>query len=136
MNKNFNIKDSVIILFIIAIFFSVIAVFYTEIIKNNKIATSKKNFYLVREEILLNAENCFNKSNSWFFGGSCTKSPSLEDLMKYIISKHEIINPYDNSKGIMENPGSVLIKIEDKRFIISIDYDANGGIDIKENIIY
>ena len=36
----------------------------------------------------------------------------------------------------MENPGSVLIKIEDKRFIISIDYDANGGIDIKENIIY
>ena len=100
MNKNFNIKDSFIILFIIAIFFSVITVFYAEIIKNNKISTSKKNYYLVREVILLNAENCFNKSNSWLFGGSCAKSPRLEDLIKHIISKHEIINPYDNSKGI------------------------------------
>ena len=79
MKKILDIKDFFIILFIIAIFFSVITIFYSETLKNKKISIAKNNYYIVRNEILLNAQNCFNKSNSWFFGGSCSKQPPLED---------------------------------------------------------
>ena len=117
-------------LFILFIFTSVAWIFYSEILNNYKIAKVKKNFIIVKDELNENMKFCANKDKNWFFGGSCSQVPSLERIVQYIDTKHNIVNPYNNKIGLGDQPGSVLINIENNKIVISVDYDVDGGRDI------
>ena len=134
--ENFLFKDIIIILFIILIFVAVILVTYTEIIKNNDIRSAKNNFFFVKEEIFKSVNECKEKSNNWFFGGLCSQIPKKVNVSEYFNTSKKLINPHDGSNGIEGSPGSVLIQLEKNKFILSIDIDANGGIDIEQKIKY
>ena len=60
MNNGFLLskKDTLIIIFIFVVFSAVLYVFYTEIIKNNKIKNSKNNLYIVKNELLKEVNQC------------------------------------------------------------------------------
>ena len=132
----FWFKDTIIILFIILVFVAVILVFYTEIIKNNDIRSAKNNFLFVKEEILKSIKECNDKSENWIFGGLCSQVPEKENISQYFNTVQKLINPHDNNKGVEGGRGSVLIQLEPGQnyFILSIDIDANGGIDIEQKI--
>ena len=134
MNKSSSIKDTIIIFFIILVFIAVILVFYTEIIKKNNVNTAKKNFYIVKNQILEEIKNCKEINRSLIFSDSCKKNLSKEIISIYFNKTKKLINPYSGGEGVNENPGSVLINIKDKILFISFDIDANGGIDIEQSI--
>ena len=134
MNKSFLIKDTIIIFFIILVFIAVILVFYTEIIKKNNVNTAKKNFYFVKNQILEEIKNCKEINRSLIFGDSCEKNLSKEIITIYFNKTKKLINPYNGGEAVNENPGSVLIDIKNKILLLSIDVDANGGIDIEQSI--
>ena len=129
-------KDTIIIFFIILVFICVFLVIYTEIIKNNDIRSAKNNFFFVKEEIFKSVNECEEKSNNWFFGGLCSQIPKKVNVSEYFNTSKKLINPHDGSNGIEGSPGSVLIQLEKNKFILSIDIDANGGIDIQQTINY
>ena len=128
------IKDSIIIIFIIIIFVSVFLVFYIEIIKYNKIKISKKNFYTVKEELMTEIKKCEKKEEKWIFNISCKNNLTKELLSDYFNETRKLTNPYDGNEGVEGVPGSVQINIENKFLILTIDVDANGGIDIEHRI--
>ena len=136
--SSFLFKDTIIILFIILVFVGVILILYTEIIKKNDIRSAKNNFFFVKKEILKSINECNDKSEKWIFGGLCSHVPEKENMSQYFNTVHKLINPHDNNNGVEGSPGSVLIKLEEgiNRFILSIDTDANGGIDIEQKIKY
>ena len=129
-------KDTIIISFIILVFVAVILVTYTEIIKNNDIRSAKNNFFFVKEEILISINECKKKSDNWIFGGLCSQIPKKENVSQYFNTIKKLINPHDGKNGIEGSPGSVLIQLDKNKFILSIDIDANGGIDIQQTINY
>ena len=133
--KQSSIKDILIIFFILTVFIIVGAIFYIEINKLSKINSSKKNFYFVKS--ILNNEKikCMDKNNKWITGVNCDKIPKVESLAEYFNQKLNLKNPYDDEGGVQKNPGSVYINIKQNKFIIlTIDFDANGGIDIEHKI--
>jgi len=127
-------KDTIIILFIFIIMCAVIFVFYSEIIKNYKIYVSKNNFSIVKDELSLEFLHCRDKKLSWSFGGSCSQHPTTEIISNYFNNTKKLLNPYDEQKGVNGAPGSILIKFQDNVLILSVDIDANGGIDIYHRI--
>ena len=138
-NSAFLFKDTLIIFFIILVFIAVILVFITEIIKNNDIRSSKNNFFFVKEEILQSINKCNkNLEEKWIFGGLCSKAPVKENISQYFNTIKKMTNPYDNNDGVEGGVGSVLIDIKSDKsqFILSVDIDANGGIDIQQKIKY
>ena len=135
--KNYLLKDTIIILFIILVFIAVILIIYSEIIKNNNIRTAKNNFFFVKEEILESINKCNVKlEERWTFGDLCSQAPEIENITQYFNSIKKLINPHNNNYGVEEGPGSVLIRIDRDQFILSIDIDANGGIDIQQKIYF
>ena len=76
------------------------------------------------------------KSENWIFGGLCSQVPEKENISQYFNTVQKLINPHDNNKGVEGGRGSVLIQLEPGQnyFILSIDIDANGGIDIEQKI--
>ena len=138
-NSAFLFKDTLIIFFIILVFIAVILVFITEIIKNNDIRSSRNNFFFVKEEILQSINKCNkNLEEKWIFGGLCSQSPVKENISQYFNTILKMTNPYDNNDGVEGGAGSVLIEINSDggQFILSVDIDANGGIDIQQKIKY
>ena len=132
-------KDTIIISFIILVFAAVILVTYTEIIKNNDIRSAKNNFFFVKEEILQSINKCNNElEERWIFGGLCSHTPVKENISQYFNTIQKMTNPYDNNDGVGGAAGSVLIEInsDGSKFILSVDIDANGGIDIQQKIKY
>ena len=135
--SSFLLKDPVIILFIILVFIAVILIFYTEITKNNDIKSTKNNFFFVKEELLTSISKCKDKSEeNWIFGGLCSHTPEIENISQYFNTIEKLINPHDNSNGVAGGPGSVLIQLDQSYLILSADFDANGGIDIYQKIIF
>ena len=138
-NSAFLFKDTLIIFFIILVFIAVILVFITEIIKNNDIRSSRNNFFFVKEEILQSINKCNkNLEKKWVFGGLCSQVPVKENISRYFNTIQKITNPYDDNDGVEGGAGSVLIEIksDESQFILSVDIDANGGIDIQQKIKY
>ena len=136
MNNGFSFsnKDTLIIIFIFVVFSAVLYVFYTEIMKNNKIKNSKNNFYIVKNELLKEVNQCKKNKQSWLFGISCVQKPTTKVIYDYFNKNKELTNPYDGSEGVGGGPGSIQIDIQDTLLILSIDIDANGGIDFEYNI--
>ena len=135
----FLFKNILIIFFIILVFIAVILVFITEIIKNNDIRSSRNNFFFVKEEILQSINKCNkNLEKKWVFGGLCSQAPVKENISQYFNTIQKMTNPYDNNDGVGGAAGSVLIEInsDGSKFILSVDIDANGGIDIQQKIKY
>ena len=129
------VKDNIIIFLIFLVFLSVIIIFYIEISKMNKISNSKKNFFVVKETLLKEIMKCKTKEKNWIFGISCDQVPSIISISDYFNNEIKLTNPYDKLKGIEGNEGSVQINIERNNIIIlSIDFDASGGIDIKHSM--
>ena len=138
-NSAFLFKDTLIIFFIILVFIAVILVFITEIIKNNDIRSSKNNFFFVKEEILQSINKCNkNLEEKWIFGGLCSKVPVKESILQYFNTIKKMTNPYDNNDGVGGGAGSVLVEINSvaSQFILSVDINANGGIDIQQKMKY
>ena len=138
-NLAFLFKDILIIFFIILVFIAVILIFVTEIIKNNDIRSSKNNFFFVKEEILQSINKCNkNLEKKWIFGGLCSQVPVKENISQYFNNIQKITNPYDDNGGVEGGEGSVLIEIksDESQFILSVDIDANGGVDIQQKIKY
>ena len=133
LDKSFLV-DAIIIFFMILIFLTVIIIFYTEIIKNNKISNANNNFFIIKEELLLEINKCKDKSQKWFIDIPCNKKPSAELVSNYFNNSKRLINPYDGKEGVRNSPGSVLIQILDNAIVLSVDNDANGGIDIEQKI--
>ena len=129
-------KDVIIIISIIIVFLAVVLVFYTEILKNHKISDSKKNYTFVLAELLNEIHKCKEKEQSLFFDISCKQEPTKKNISDYFNNNKKLKNPYDGQEGMEGNPGSVQIEIKDKLIILSIDIDANGGIDIEDIIKY
>ena len=129
-------KDVIIIILIIIVFLAVALVFYTEILKNRKISDSKKNYTFVLAELLNEIDKCKEKEQSLFFDISCKQRPVKKNISDYFNNNKKLKNPYDGQEGMVGNPGSVQIEIKDKLIILSIDIDANGGIDIEDIIKY
>ena len=138
-NSAFLFKDTLIIFFIILVLIAVILVFITEIIKNNDIRSAKNNFFFVKEEILQSINKCNkNLEEKWIFGGLCSQSPVKENISQYFNTIQKMTNPHDNNDGVGAAAGSVLIEInsDGSQFILSVDIDASGGIDIQQTINY
>ena len=129
-------KDVIIIISIITVFLAVVLIFYTEILKNSKISDAKRNYIFVLEELLNDIDKCKEKEQSLFFDISCKQEPTKKNISDYFNNNKKLKNPYDGQEGMEGNPGSVQIEIKDKLIILSIDIDANGGIDIEDKIKY
>ena len=132
--SSIKLKNFFVIIFIFLVFFIVFFIFYTEIINNKKTNDAKKNFYEVKEELIKNTKLCKDKSKISTFGKPCLNFPDIKDINYYFNTSNQMFNPYDLSKGVNGSSGSVLIVMIDKQIQISVDIDANGGIDI-EHII-
>lgn len=138
-NRSLLFKDIAIIIFISVIILSVITVFYKEIIKKQKINVSKNNFYTVKEELSNEVIKCRDKTLNWIFENPCTPKPLKKDIVNYFNNTKNLINPHDKQSGVEGGPGSVLINLSDvansgKILLLSVDTDANGGIDISHKI--
>ena len=129
-----SLKDIIIIIFIIVVFVSVSFVFYTENIKNSKIRDSKKNFYIVKEELIGEINKCRQKEQNWVFSISCEQELTTSIISDYFNKIKKLKNPYDNYDGVQGTAGSVQIDIRNKFLILSVDFDASGGIDIQHKI--
>ena len=136
MNKvsAFSIKDSIIIFSIVIVCAAVFYVFYIENTKKSKINYSKKNFYYVKEKLLIEINKCKNNEKNWFSNISCEEKLSKNIISDYFNDTLQLINPYDEQEGVGETPGSVQIQLKSKLIILSIDIDASGGIDIEHKI--
>ena len=79
-----------------------------------------------------------NLEKKWVFGGLCSQVPVKENISQYFNTIQKMTNPYDNNNGIEGGAGSVFIEIkpDESHFILSVDIDANGGIDIEQKIKY
>ena len=129
-------KDVIIIISIITVFLAVVLIFYTEILKNRKISVAKKNYTFVLAELLNDIDKCKEKEQSLFFDISCKQRSAKKNISDYFNNNKKLKNPYDGQEGMEGNPGSVQIEIKDKLIILSIDINANGGIDIEDKIKY
>ena len=130
----FFIKDSTIIFSIVIVFIAVFYIFYIEIKKKSNINYSKKNFYYVKEKLLIEINKCKNNEKNWLSNISCEEKLSKNIISDYFNNTLKLINPYDQQEGVGENPGSVQIQLNNKLIILSIDVDASGGIDIEHKI--
>ena len=131
----FSIKDSIIIFSIVTVFIAVFYIFYIEIKKNSNINYSKKNFYYVKEKLLIEINKCNNNKENWFSNISCEEKLSKNIISDYFNKTLKLINPYDVQEGgVGETPGSVQINLKNKLILLSIDTDASGGIDIEHKI--
>ena len=130
----FFIKDSTIIFSIVIVFIAVFYIFYIEIAKISKINYSKKNFYYIKEKLLIEINKCKNNEKNWLSNISCEEKLSKNIISDYFNNTLKLINPYDQQEGVGENPGSVQIQLNNKLIILSIDVDASGGIDIEHKI--
>ena len=130
----FSIKDSIIIFSIVIVFIAVFYIFYIEITKISKINYSKKNFYYIKEKLLIEINKCQNNEKSWLSNISCEEKLSKNIISDYFNNTLKLINPYDQQEGVGENSGSVQIQLNNKFIILSIDIDASGGIDIEHKI--
>ena len=113
---------------------SVILIFFTEFNKYYKNSKAEKNFYFVRNLLEKEVYNCIDINNNWIFGLSCSEKPILKDVVYYFNHNKKLINPHDNQEGVNAKIGSVFINIKNRSFILSVDIDANGGIDINHLI--
>ena len=129
-------KDITIIIFIFVVIVSVVLIFYTEYVKNQKIRISKNNFYIVKEELTKEVLKCRNTNLKWFSQISCTQRPTKDMIDDYFNNTKKLVNPYDKKNGVDGTPGSVIINQQTKKFILSVDIDANEGIDIYHNIYF
>ena len=134
--SSYSTKNIIIIISMFFVFSAVIIVFYTEIVKNNKIRNSKKNFEIVKEELTKELNKCKANEQSWLFGISCEQKPTKKIISDYFNKNRKLTNPYDGYEGVEGNPGSVQIDIEDQLFNLSVDVEANGGIDIQYKIYF
>ena len=125
------IKNFIFIFFIILIFVLVFFVFYTEYNKNKNINIVKSNFYIIKEIFNEDIKKCKDKKQFWIFGDACKNLPEINNINNYFNKDSNYTNPYFDEFGVNKNPGSVFIKIKDNKIILSVDSDANGGIDIK-----
>ena len=130
----FFIKDSTIIFSIVIVFIAVFYIFYIEIKKKSNINYSKKNFYYVKEKLLIEINKCKNNEKNWLSNISCEEKLSKNIISDYFNNTLKVINPYDQQEGVGENSGSVQIQLNNKFIILSIDIDASGGIDIEHKI--
>jgi hypothetical protein len=129
-------KDITIIIFIFVVIVSVVLIFYTEYVKNQKIRISKNNFYIVKEELTKEVLKCRDTNLKWFSRISCTQRPTKDMIDDYFNNTKKLVNPYDKQNGVDGTPGSVIINQQAKKFILSVDIDANEGIDIYHNIYF
>ena len=138
MNKisSTTTKDIIIIFFIIIVFLAVILVFWTELMKNKNIKDSKINFYFVKEELIKTVFKCKDKDQNWIFGIPCNQIPTKIIISYYFNKTKKLINPYDGLNGVEGNAGSVKVDIKNKLIILSVDFDASGGIDIVHTIYF
>ena len=132
--SSIKLKNLFVIIFIFIVFFIVFFIFYTEIINNKKTNDAKKNFYEVKKELIKNTKLCKDKSKISTFGQLCLNFPDIKDIDYYFNISNHMFNPYDLNEGVNGSSGSVLIVMIDNQIQISVDIDANGGIDI-EHII-
>ena len=129
------IKDTIIIFSIAVVFMAVFFVFYIEIIKNNKIKDSKENFFIVLETLTKEINKCKDKEQDWIFGISCKQELTKKIVSDYFNNNKQLTNPFDGYKGVAETPGSVQIDLKSNLLVLSIDTNANGGIDIEHRIL-
>ena len=83
--------------------------------------------------ILINVQK---KNKVYFLIFPANKDLQKKNISDYFNNNKKLKNPYDGQEGMEGNPGSVQIEIQDKLIILSIDIDANGGIDIEDKIKY
>ena len=132
--SSYSSKDTIIIISIIIVFLAVFFVFYTEILKNQKIRNSKNNFDFVTKELFKEVNQCEEKKKSWLFGISCEQKPTKKIIIDYFNKTKKLTNPHDGYEGVGGGSGSVQVYIKNKLIFLSIDVDANGGIDINRSI--
>ncbi len=136
MNNTFLDKktDLLIIPIIFFVFCLTIFVFFSEISKKNKIYNSKKIFYIVKNILEKEVNHCRDLNKHWIYGQSCSEELSIEGFSNYFNQKQKLINPYSKNEGVGNEAGSVHLFEHEKILTLSIDIDANGGIDILHNI--
>ena len=127
-------KDTIIIISIFFVFTLVFLVFYTEIIKSNKIRDSEKIFNIVKQELTKEINKCRNKEQNLIFGIPCEQELTTEIISNYFNKTIKLKNPYDDFDGVQGTAGSVQIDMQNKILILSVDIDASGGIDIEHTI--
>ena len=127
-------KEIIVIIAIAVVFVLVFFIFYTEIIKRNKIGDSKNNFYIVKRELTIEINKCKKKDNVWFFDIPCEQKLTTEIISDYINKTKKIKNPYDGHEAVQGTSGSVQINLRKNSLVMSVDIDANGGIDIEHTI--
>jgi len=132
-NNNKTI-DFLIIGLIFFIFICVLFIFYSEITKNNKIKISKNNFFEIKNLIIKETDKCKKNKKNYFFGISCKNQITKEEIYNHINKNKNFINAYNGENGIGDSIGSVNVNILDNSIILTIDFDANGGNDIRQTI--
>tara|TARA_B100001123_G_C15042631_1_gene920149 strand:+ start:422 stop:844 length:423 start_codon:yes stop_codon:yes gene_type:complete len=132
-NNNKTI-DFLIIGLIFFIFICVLFIFYSEITKNNKIKISKNNFFEIKNLIIKETDKCKKNKKNYFFGISCKNQITKEEIYNHINKNKNFINAYNGENGIDDSIGSVNVNILDNSIILTIDFDANGGNDIRQTI--
>ena len=134
--KSSSKNDILVIVLFIIVFILVIFVFYSEILKNNKIRIAEKNFNIVQNVLLEEIKKCSTNQENWIFGVSCNQNPLISDILSYFNQILNLKNPYNNFDGVGIDPGSVQVIIQDKIIILLIDVDANGGGDIEHHLFF
>ena len=127
-------KEIIVIIAIAVVFVLVFFIFYTEIIKRNKIEDAKNNFYIIQRELTIEINKCKQKDNVWFFDIPCEQKLTTEIISDYIKKTKKIKNPYDGHEAVQGTLGSVQINLRENLLVMSVDIDANGGIDIEHTI--
>ena len=127
-------KEIIVIIAIAVVFVLVFFIFYTEIIKRNKIEDAKNNFYIIQRELTIEINKCKQKDNVWFFDIPCEQKLATEIISDYINKTKKIKNPYDGHEEVQGTSGSVQINLRKNSLVMSVDIHANGGIDIEHTI--
>ena len=133
--SKYSTKDIIIIISIIVVFILVFFIFYIEIIKNLKIENSNNNFNNVKQELIKEINKCKTKKEKWIFSISCEQELTTKVISDYFNNTKKIKNPYDGYDGVQGTFGSVQISIQNNLLVLSVDIDANGGIDIEHKIL-
>ena len=107
---------------------------FSEINKNIKINESKENFFLIKNEIHQEIINCKKNNQTWIFGGFCKTYPSIHLIQKYFNKIKHIKNPYDFANGVNGTSGSTMIEMKLNEIVLSVDFNNDGGIDIRQTI--
>ena len=127
-------KEKIIIIAIFLVFVLVFFVFYAEIMKRSKIKDAKNNFYIIKRELTIEINKCREKNNIWFFDIPCEQKLTTEIISNYFNKTKGIKNPYDSHEAVQGTAGSVQINVREKSVVMSVDVNANGGIDIEHTI--